>query len=58
MENNKKPEPQSSSPTPSTRKPYSAPEVRPLGRMSDRTLGVGGSNFDPGHHNNAKHGVG
>jgi hypothetical protein len=40
------------------RKPYVAPEVRPLGRMSDRTLGIGGSVFDPGHNNNTKRGVG
>ena len=40
------------------RKPYVAPEVRPLGRMTDRTLGIGGSRFDPGHDNNIKHGVG
>jgi hypothetical protein len=40
------------------RKPYVPPEVRPLGRMSDRTLGIGGSRFDPGHNNNTKQGVG
>jgi hypothetical protein len=34
------------------------PEVRSLGRMSDRTLGVGGSRFDPGHSNNTKLGMG
>jgi len=57
MENKKEPDQQSHHPLPQ-RKPYVAPEVRPLGRMSDRTLGVGGSNFDPGHNNNNKHGVG
>jgi hypothetical protein len=57
MENKKEPDQQPSPPFPD-RKPYVPPEVRPLGRMSDRTLGVGGSNFDPGHSNNNKHGVG
>jgi hypothetical protein len=57
MDNKKEPDQQPSPPLPD-RKPYVPPEVRPLGRMSDRTLGVGGSNFDPGHNNNNKHGVG
>jgi hypothetical protein len=58
MENEKKTKPPSSQPTPASRKPYVPPEVRPLGRMSDRTLGIGGSRFDPGHNNNTKQGVG
>jgi hypothetical protein len=41
-----------------SRKPYVPPEVRLLGRMSDLTLGVGGSRFDPGHNNNTKRGMG
>jgi hypothetical protein len=40
------------------RKSYTPPEVRLLGRMSDRTLGINGSRFDPGHHNNSKLGMG
>jgi hypothetical protein len=40
------------------RKPYTPPEVVLLGRMSDRTLGVNGSRFDPGHNNNNKFGMG
>jgi hypothetical protein len=41
-----------------SRKPYTPPEVRLLGRLSDRTLGVNGSRFDPGHNNNTKFGMG
>ena len=43
---------------PTLRKPYTPPEVHPLGRMSDRTLGINGSRFDPGHDNNSKFGMG
>jgi hypothetical protein len=58
MEDKKEPNQESTPPMSPSRKPYVRPEVRPLGRMSDRTLGVGGSRFDPGHHNNNKTGVG
>jgi hypothetical protein len=42
----------------SPRKLYTPPEVLPLGRMSDRTLGINGSRADPGHDNNTKLGLG
>lgn len=58
MENEKEPETPSSEPIRPLRKPYISPEVRPLGRMTDRTLGIGGSRFDPGHNNSTKTGVG
>jgi hypothetical protein len=58
MENSKEPDPQSQRADLQPKKPYVPPEVRSLGRMSDRTLGIGGSNPDPGHHNNTKRGVG
>jgi hypothetical protein len=58
MENNKESDPQSGRPELPPKKPYNPPEVRSLGRMSDRTLGIGGSRFDPGHDNNTKTGVG
>jgi hypothetical protein len=58
MENKNESESTPSQPPPPRRKDYVPPEVRSLGRMSDRTLGVGGSRFDPGHHNNNKTGIG
>jgi hypothetical protein len=58
MEDKKEPNQESTPPMPPSRKPYVPPEVRPLGRMSDRTLGIGGSRIDPGHNNNIKHGLG
>lgn len=50
--------PGSSDPQAAARKPYVAPEVRLLGRLSDRTLGIGGSNRDHGQSNNTKFGNG
>jgi hypothetical protein len=58
MENKKEPDPQSQRADLQPKKPYVPPEVRSLGKMSDRTLGVGGSRFDPGHSNNTKLGMG
>ena len=58
MKNNKEPNPQPHETPVKNKTPYVPPEVRSLGRMSDRTLGIGGSNFDPGHNNNTKRGVG
>ena len=58
MEGGQKPDREPKEKAPVPRKPYVPPEVRPLGRMSDRTLGIGGSTFDPGHHNNTKRGAG
>jgi hypothetical protein len=58
MQDEKKPNPHQNENATVPRKPYVPPEVRPLGRMSDRTLGIGGSNFDPGHNNNTKRGAG
>ncbi len=58
MENENESESQPSQPPPLQRKAYVPPEVRSLGRMSDRTLGIGGSRFDPGHNNNTKTGIG
>jgi hypothetical protein len=45
-------------PDASKRRPYTTPRLRFLGRMSDRTLGTGGSNADMGQMNNTKMGVG
>jgi hypothetical protein len=58
MENKNECDPPSQRADLQPKKPYVPPEVRSLGRMSDRTLGVGGSRFDPGHSNNTKLGMG
>ncbi len=58
MEKKKESDAPSAEPALPSKKPYDPPEVRSLGRMSDRTLGVGGSRFDPGHNNNTKLGMG
>lgn len=40
------------------KKDYQAPKLEVFGSAAELTKGVGGSVFDPGHGNNAKHGVG
>jgi hypothetical protein len=58
MENKNESDPQSQRADLQPKKPYEPPQVRSLGKMSDRTLGVGGSRRDPGHNNNTKLGAG
>jgi hypothetical protein len=50
-----KPEPAPSNPRERSRLPYICPEVQPLGRMSDRTLGHHSKNRD-GANNKEAHG--
>jgi hypothetical protein len=40
------------------RKRYSPPELRRLGKVTELTQGVGGSNFDAGQNSNSKVGAG